>query len=122
MDVSAVGDDFDGDWFGLEDRLRSTAHGHSFEILTGSYNARNNVVLAMMKGGPSEATLRGGYSEERGFNFEGEITWRNDPGPPPRDKERSQEQENTNNGREASSRDSSSDKENDSSASSEAKK
>ncbi|MCC6127721.1 MAG: hypothetical protein IT584_00765 [Chlamydiae bacterium] len=120
MDISAVGDDFDGDSFDFEDRLKSMSNGRLFEILPGSFDARNNVALAMMKQ-PSEASISGGYSEEHGFNFKGEITWTNDPGPPPRERERSQERENTNHERETSSRDSSSEKTNDSSASSEAK-
>jgi len=115
MDVSAVGDNFDGDWFDLEEQFKSTANGHSFEILSGSFDPRNDAILVMMKP-PSEASVRGGYSQEQGFKVDIEVSWKNDPGPPPsQERERSRERESTNNEKGSSSRESSSERENDSS-------
>lgn len=49
MDISAVGDDFDGDSFDFDDHLKSMSNGRLFEVLPGSFDARNNVMLVMMK-------------------------------------------------------------------------
>lgn len=109
MDISAVGDDFDEDWFDAR-HLPATWNGHMIEISPSIPDHHTHVILAMNR--PSEINIKGSYSEEQGFGGQIEFSWKNDPGPPPssREKESSHEKESTNNERETSSRDSSSER------------
>jgi len=94
MDISTVdGDFFDGDWFEWEDRSKSMHNGRSFAVLPASIDYLDRIVAMNLKREPDEATLKGSYSEKEGLKLEGELKWKNAPGPASKERECSQKKE-----------------------------
>lgn len=101
MEIGAVGDDFDDDWFGAR-HLPAMWNGHRVEVSSTIPDYRSHATLVMMKA-PSEVRIEGTYNEQQGLGGRVEFSWRNDPGPPPRERESSREKESTNNEKDSSS-------------------
>ncbi len=101
MSINGLGDDFIDDWFGLEHNAKVIRNGRAVEVSNASAYW-NYLTLGMMKA-PSEVSMRGAYSQDRGVDVGIEVKWQNDPGPSSsKERGNSQEKERTENEKESS--------------------